>query len=394
LPGILPGCSKYAQEISTGFVNRGHSTTILTAHAVTGRGWADPFGGQYASKKEETINGVRVRRLKTRWQVSLAMLLLRKMTNGFLPPSLENIVSLYSLGPYLSSLDKEFREEGYDIVHVIAFPFGLVRLVWKACRSLGIPFLCTPLIHFEDPRHMNPLLWETLHDAAAVMACSNYERDQLIEGGIHPSKVHLIPMGINLDEWHGADGKRFKEKHRLEGNKIVLFAGTKAYDKGAIHLLHAVEGLSQQVSDLTFVSIGLSTREWERAKGVLRHGSLLDLGYVSDEEKRDAFDACDLFVMPSRYDSFGIVYLEAWRCGKPVIGARVGAIPEIIEDGKNGLLVEFGKVEPLAASIRYLLDHPALCREMGERGKDKVIRALNWGKNLPLIEQVYEQIRP
>ena len=394
LPGILPGCSKYAQDISTGFIGRGHSVTVLTAHAISGRGWVDPLWGQYSSKKEETIEGVRVKRLKTRWQVTSATHLLKKIANGFLPPSVADRISLFSAGPYLSSLDKEFREEGYEIIHAPPFPFGLMWLVWKACQSLRIPYICTPLIHFEDPRHENPLLWRALRDAAAVIACSTYEREGMIERGIHPSRIHLIPMGINLDEWQGADGKRFREKHRLEGRKIILFAGTKAYDKGALHLLEAVENLNPKVKDLAFVSIGLPTQEWRKKKNIVSMSNLLDLGYVSDKEKRDAFEACDLFAMPSRYDSFGIAYLEAWRCGKPVIGAKVGAIPEIIEDGKDGLLVEFGKVDQLASSILYLLDHPALSREMGERGKEKVIKEWNWSKNLPLLERVYEQIRP
>jgi glycosyltransferase involved in cell wall biosynthesis len=118
--------------------------------------------------------------------------------------------------------------------------------------------------------------------------------------------------------------------------------------------------------------------------------NLLDLGYVSEEEKRDAFDACDLFVMPSRYDSFGIVYLEAWKCGKPVIGAKVGAIPEVIEGGKDGLLVEFGDVEQLSSAILYLLNHLDVCKEMGEAGRRKVMDKFNWQKNIGKIEDVFK----
>ena len=109
-----------------------------------------------------------------------------------------------------------------------------------------------------------------------------------------------------------------------------------------------------------------------------------------EEEKRDAFDACDLFAMSSRYDSFGIVYLEAWRCGKPVIGAKVGAIPEVIEEGKDGLLVEFGEVDQLASAIISLLNNPDLCREMGEAGRKKVIDKFNWQKNIGKIEEVFK----
>ena len=392
LPGILPGCSKYLQDVSEVLAKRGHRVTVLTANAVTGRGWVDPFFGEYSSIKEETINGVRVKRLKTHWQITSTMHLLRKVANGFFPRSIGNIVSLLSAGPYLPKLKEEFQKERYEVIHVTAFPFALVWLVRKACQSLGKPFVCTPLIHFEDPSHSNPLLWKALDDAASVIACSNYEREGMIRKGIDPSRIHVIPMGIDLDEWANSDGERFREKYRLKGKKIILFAGTKGYNKGAIHLLRAVEKIRRERDDLILVSMGLPTEEWWRQRGLLSQAHLLDLGYVTEEEKRDAFDACDLFVMPSRYDSFGIVYLEAWRRGKAVIGARVGAIPEVIEEGRDGLLVEFGNVDQLASFVLYLLNSPDLCREMGERGREKVFKKFNWGKTLPLIEKVYEEI--
>jgi len=210
-----------------------------------------------------------------------------------------------------------------------------------------------------------------------------------VHKGIDPSRTHFIPMGINLEGWEKADGERFRKKFGLGGKKIILFAGTKDYNKGAIHLLQAVEKIRQKVKDFILVSIGLSTRKWESHRGVLHEENLLDLGYISEEEKRDAFDACDLFVMPSRYDSFGIVYLEAWRCGKPVIGAHVGAIPEVIEEGKDGLLVEFGEVDPLATAVISLLNNPDLCREMGEAGRKKVIDRFTWDKNIGKIEEVF-----
>ncbi len=391
LPGILPGCSKYIQDVSEILFKCGYQVTVLTADSITGRGWVDPLFGKYASAKEERINGVRVKRLKTRWEITSALYLLGKIANGFLPRSTGNIISLLSAGPYLSGLDKEIKQEGYEIIHVTAFPFGLVWLVWKACKSLGMPYVCTPLIHFEDPRHKNPLLWSALRDATAVIACSNYEKERMIQLGVNPSKIHRIPMGIHLDEWENLQGERFRLKYNLEGRKVILFAGTKNYNKGAIHLLQAIKKIGQNTKDVVLVAMGLTTDEWKRKKANEVELNLVDLGYVSEQEKRDAFDACDLFVMPSRYDSFGIVYLEAWRCGKPVIGARVGAIPEVIEEGKDGLLVEFGNVDQLASSILYLLDHPALCKEMGERGREKVIEKFNWQKIVAKIEKAYQE---
>ena len=392
-PGILPGCSKYIQDVSEHLSKRGHDVVVLTADAVTGRGWVDPLFGKYSSKKEETINGVRVKRLKTQWQITSTMYLLKNIARGLLPDSIGNTVSLLSVGPYLSNLEKEFQKESFDIIHVTAFPFGLIWLVWKACKALGKPFFSTPLIHFEDPEHKNPLLWKALQDACAVIACSNYEKEGMTRMGVTPSKIHLIPMGINPDEWKNPHGDRFRRKYGLEGKKIVLFAGTKSYNKGAIHLLQAVEKIGQKLKDLILVGIGLPTREWENNKSLLHEKNLLDLGYVSEEEKRDVFDACDLFVMPSRYDSFGIVYLEAWGCGKPVIGAKVGAIPEVIEEGNDGLLVEFGDVDQLVFTILHLLKDSDLCKRMGEKGRRKVVERFNWQKNIGRIEGVFKEAK-
>ena len=393
LPGILPGCSKYFQDISEVLAKKGHHVTVLTSNATTGRGWVDPFFGRYSPLEEEVINGVRVKRLKTRWPMTASMHITQEAIGGLLPKRVSHFISLLSTGPYLSGLKEEFQKERYEVIHVTAFPFALVWLVRKACKSLGKPFVCTPLIHFEDPSHSNPLLWKALDGAASVIACSNYEREGMIRMGMNPSRIHLIPMGIDLDEWANPDGERFRKKYHLKGKKIILFAGTKGYNKGAIHLLQAVERIRRERDDLILVSMGLPTEEWRRQRGLLPQAHLLDLGYVTEEEKRDAFDACDLFVMPSRYDSFGIVYLEAWRRGKPVIGARVGASPEVIEEGKDGLLVDFGNVDQLASSILSLLNSPDLCREMGERGREKVFKKFNWGINLPLIEKLYAQIR-
>ncbi len=390
LPGILPGCSKYVQDISKSLAGRGHSITVLTSNAITGRGWVDPVFGQYSPVKEETIEGVRVRRLKTGWPVTSVMHLLKMIGDDFLPSPVRDIVSVLSAGPYLTHLEEEFGEERYDVIHAAAFPFALIRLVQRACRSLGKPFVCTPLIHFEDPSHGNPLLWKALRNAASVIACSGYEREGMIRMGIDPSRIRLVPMGIDLEEWANLDGARFRRKYRLEGKKIILFAGTKNYNKGAIHLLQAMKGIVQNTRDAVLVAIGLATVEWKKEKGRAGETGLLDMGYVSEEEKRDAFDACDVFVMPSRYDSFGIVYLEAWRCGKPVIGARVGAIPEVIDNGKDGLLVEFGNIDALASAIRRLLENGDLRGKMGEDGRRKVQERFNWQKNISRIEKVFE----
>ena len=96
--------------------------------------------------------------------------------------------------------------------------------------------------------------------------------------------------------------------------------------------------------------------------------------------------------LPSRTESFGIVYLEAWLLGKPVIGARAGAVPDVIGDGRDGLLVEFGDVPGLARAIARLLDDRALASEMARHGREKALRLYTWERQYARLRAIVEQV--
>ena len=116
------------------------------------------------------------------------------------------------------------------------------------------------------------------------------------------------------------------------------------------------------------------------------------LGFISDEDKSDLLDAGDVFVMPSRTDSFGIVYLESWLYKKPVIGALAGGVPEVISHGQDGYLVPFGDVARLADCIASLLMDQELAQRLGEAGYRKVLMEHTWDKKYNMISQVYWQL--
>jgi len=116
------------------------------------------------------------------------------------------------------------------------------------------------------------------------------------------------------------------------------------------------------------------------------------LGQVSEDEKWDVMDAADIVALPSRTESFGIVFLEAWVCGKPVIGARSGAVGDVIEEGMDGMLVEFGDVTGLADALRTLLDDPKLAAEMGRRGREKVLREYTWDRQYSRLRVLVDQV--
>ncbi|MGH2458367.1 MAG: glycosyltransferase family 4 protein, partial [Chloroflexota bacterium] len=179
-----------------------------------------------------------------------------------------------------------------------------------------------------------------------------------------------------------------------------VYIGTSAYDKGTVHLVEAMGRLWDQDGggfppDLVLVGPVLdSFRAFLETLPPGHRARIHVQGFVDEAVKRDALDAAALVAMPSRTDSFGIIYLESWLYRKPVIGARAGGVPAIIDDGVNGFLVDFGDVADLARRIAMLVEDARLAASLGERGYAKVMERYTWDRIFPVVEEVYERLCP
>ncbi len=111
-----------------------------------------------------------------------------------------------------------------------------------------------------------------------------------------------------------------------------------------------------------------------------------------EQEKPALFAACDVFSMVSKYESFGITYLEAWAAGKPVIGADIGAVRSVIADGVDGLIVRYGDEAALARAVLRLLENGELGRAFGASGRAKVERGHTWQAVTAKLRAVYELV--
>ncbi len=167
-----------------------------------------------------------------------------------------------------------------------------------------------------------------------------------------------------------------------------------AFDKGTKHLVWAMRTLWRRGVKAKLVLAGASQphfrRFWRRQPADVRAHTLV-LDVVSEADKRDLLAAGQIFAMPSRSDTFGIVYLEAWAYGVPVIGAYAGGVPDVIAHAEDGLLVPFGDVRGLATSIERLLDDPLLRERLGSRGKAKTMQRWTWDALYPDIRALYVQ---
>lgn len=251
---------------------------------------------------------------------------------------------------------------------------------WLAERH-RIPWVCVALAHTgvsggrPSPGYLTGPQMRLLRRADAVVTATAAENHALEARGLDPSKIHRVGVGVDPDEFAGGEAGRFRERFGVAG-PVVLQVSTLSRAKGAIDLVEAMKLLWADGGGARLILIGPSMADFEdyfsSQPQLVRERTLL-VGLTDEATKKDAFAACDVFVMASSADSFGTVYLEAWLYGKPVIGADAGGVPYVLADGEDGLLVEFGRPRELADAVSRLLDDEGLRRRMGEKGRRKVL---------------------
>jgi len=232
-----------------------------------------------------------------------------------------------------------------------------------------------------------------LTEAEAVLVLTRVESEFLNRQQLAPRAVEIIGAGLDPLPLTG-NPTLILDRYNLR-NPLAIFVGRATYDKGAIHAIQAVLKLRQQGSPLILALIGQPSAELYRLLDRLTDDELVGirhLGIVDEIDKHTLLEAADMLLLPSQVDSLGIVILEAWAHGVPVIGARSGGVPAVIDDNENGLLVDFGDVDGLCAAMERLLIDPELNKKMGNRGRLKVESQYTWDKVADRVLACYRQI--
>lgn len=206
--------------------------------------------------------------------------------------------------------------------------------------------------------------------ASLILTNSVYAQQQVLSLGLNPNLVKVVYCGYDGMLITKSTAVRTNKKN----NRRILFVGQCAYVKGIEYLLQATPLFSDKgaVIDVVgntagepdyFLRLSKIINDLDLQKRVIFHG------HISDKVGLAQFyQQADIFVLPSLMEGFGIVLLEAMSFGLPIIATKVGAIPEIIKDGKNGLLVPPADPLALAKAIDLLLRSPALRDQYGQTG--------------------------
>jgi glycosyltransferase involved in cell wall biosynthesis len=296
--------------------------------------------------------------------------------------------------------DVSRREDAFDAVHASAFPYAWpIVCGLRLARRLGVPFFLTPFLHLGDPTrpddrtrraYTSPALLSLVRAADAVFVQTPGERQALLELGVAPGRVVLQGLGVDPAECTGGDRQRARRRWGVADDEVVVgHLANNSEEKGTVDLLRATEQLRPGRS-VRVVLAGAEMPNFQRFwRGFRPAVPVARLGVLDDRQKRDFFAGIDIFALPSRSDSFGLVLLEAWANGVPNVAYRAGGIADVIRHEADGLLVPCGDVEGLAHALARLVGDSGLRDRLGAAGRARVHRELAWPDKLQLVRRTY-----
>ncbi|MFF5532485.1 glycogen synthase [Streptomyces cinerochromogenes] len=302
--------------------------------------------------------------------------------------------------------------EGRELVHSHTWYAGLAGHVAKLLY--GIPHVVTA--HSLEP--LRPWKAEQLgggyalsgwaertaiEAADAVIAVSGAMREDILAcyPALEPARVHVVHNGIDTRLYRPDHGTDALTRHGIDPDRpYVLFVGRITRQKGVPHLLRAVRDIDSG-AQVVLCAGAPDTPEIDREFQELfeelrrvRAGVFWIPQMLPRTEVIQLLTRAAVFVCPSVYEPLGIVNLEAMACGTPVVASRVGGIPEVVADGRTGLLVEADDdfASGLARALDTVLADPKAARRMGEAGRARAVGEFGWDAVARRTAGLYEEI--
>lgn len=304
--------------------------------------------------------------------------------------------------PLMPSLIDGLLDEDADVYHAHSHRYFQVRAAQLVARATGTPLVITP--HFHPAQEDLPW-WKKglariadLKSGRAVYAdadrvvCVTEGEIERMSDLVDPDRCEVIPNAIDAEDWADLPPPADDDWE----DPVWLYAGRLAENKGLHHLLPAFARDVEARGAGTLVLMG---QDWGQGEALARQAEELGvadrievLGFVDWDRYRAVHRRADVFCLPSEWEAFGIVLLEAWAAGTPVVATRVGGVPWVVDDGEDGLVVPYGDVAALADAAGELLDDPDRAEAMGRRGRDKTFERFTWSGVVDDLEALYREV--
>jgi len=303
----------------------------------------------------------------------------------------------YLIAPKLIAL---LLKENPNVIHAHGYQTFTSDVAARASKAKKIPLVLT--LH-GFPRGFNKLAHRiyfnligktTLKNATKIISVSRMVAQEFKAVGVPEDKMVIVPNGVDLEEYKQLPvGDLFRKRLNIRDNeKVLLTIGRLEKIKGFQYLIRALPSIIKEVGSTKLIIAGPEFNYGAKLRKLVKEAKVKEnvifYGPINGKEKFEAFSAADVVAVPSLYEGFGMLLLEAMAAGKPIVATNTGAAPEIIQNGKNGILANPGDVEDLAGNVIKLLSDDQLmsmiCQESG-----KTAEAFSWEKVSEHIHKSY-----
>jgi len=294
---------------------------------------------------------------------------------------------------------ERLRARRYDVVHV-HWLVPNAALVFDLARAHGVPLVIS--LHGSDVflaerSLLARLLGEAaLRAAGAVSACSSDLRARAIALGARQQRIRSVPYGVDAAAFApGTSGEALRARFGIAPEALLVLGVGRLVEKKGFGVL--IEAAATLPGLNVLIAGDGSLREELRQTARALHAPVTFAGALERRDVASAFAAADVVVVPSVIDRAGNVdglpntLLEALACGRPVVASAVAGIPDVVEDGVNGLLVQAGDPAALAGALRRLISDPETRTSLGRAARQSAERELTWARAAQAFEELFAQ---
>lgn len=298
-------------------------------------------------------------------------------------------------------LSKKLKD--FDVINCHNFSSHWAAYIAKQRFNIPIVWMCNepPFWYFlSEYRKKQNLLIEypffhifdkfVVKHIDEIVVLSNYTKN--IVKNVYNRESIVVRTGVDFDFFTTFDDMNFRKRFGLVNNFLLLQIGGVAKYKRVMDSLNAVYYLSKKYDNIKLIIVGMGLENFYKQE-VDRLGiskNILFLGYLDDQNLREAYNACDVFLFPAE-QAWGLAAVEAMASSKPVIVSDRNGISEIIENGNNGFVFRFGKPEEIVNIIENLINDSNLCNAIGATAKNYVKTNLTWENYTKNMENIFKE---
>jgi phosphatidylinositol alpha-1,6-mannosyltransferase len=299
---------------------------------------------------------------------------------------------------YLLKFKDSYRPDA--IISMLWFPEGLANVLSAVIFRTTPSFIfCHGVEILETKSTLKKLVRSklafikklVLKNATKTFAVSNFTKEKVILlCNVEPEKVLVVNNGVDLSTFLPAPPKQaLLEKYKIQNNQAVFLTVTRLNDyKGVDYTLKSLPIVLKKFPDVKYLVGGIGP-DLARLKSIVRNleleNNVIFIGKISEEEIVDHYNLADCFILNTRSDwispnveGFGIVFLEAAACEKPIIAGNSGGIPDAVSNMENGILVNPESPTEIAEAMMYYLKNPEIRQEFGKNGRTRIHKGFTW----------------